>query len=117
MLEAAMKRFELASRAAVEGGETVLGSKDLGTHACYLLYGVLRPGESARELRPGPGHEEIFFVIEGEMRLERGGEAVIVAAGEAFHLDGEARWFALAEGNSPVRYVAAGGHASAGHTH
>ena len=37
-------------------GETILGVKDLGTHACYLIYGEVRPGQSGRLVRPGAGH-------------------------------------------------------------
>ena len=33
-----------------ESGEYVLGARETGSHACYLIYGVLKPGEKGREL-------------------------------------------------------------------
>ena len=107
-----LKIFDLAGRVLREGGETVLGLDDLGTHACYMLYGVLTPGEPPRSLRPGPGHEEIFVVISGAVRLEGGGleEPLTVQAGQAFHLKGEATLQVSAAGPLEARYVAAGGH-------
>ena len=53
------KTFPVQKWAIEAGGEHVLGLKDLGTHACYLIYGELAPGEAGRKVCPGAGHEEI----------------------------------------------------------
>ncbi len=49
-------------------GEHILGSRQTGSHACYLIYGVLKPGEAKRELKPGHGHEEIVLAVEGDLQ-------------------------------------------------
>ena len=111
-----MKLFDLAARARGSGeGEYVLGAADLHTHACYLIYGLVEPGASPRRLRPGPGHEEIFCVVSGALRLE--GRTGVVAAGQAFHLQGEEELLATAEGSEPAVYVAAGGHSPGAQHH
>ena len=105
-----LKVFDLAARAPREGGETVLGLKDLDTHACYMLYGALLPGEAPRTLRPGPGHEEIFVVISGAMEIKDQAQTRLVQAGQAFYLKGDQTFTATAAGPGEARYVAAGGH-------
>ncbi|MCB2188863.1 MAG: cupin domain-containing protein [Deltaproteobacteria bacterium] len=114
-----MKIYDLAGRVFREGGETVLGLKDLGTHACYMLYGVLAEGDPARLLRPGPGHEEIILVMSGAMRLTApDGEETRLQAGQAIYLQGEESRDAFTAGPGECRYVAAGGHSSEeGHGH
>ncbi|ADK85636.1 hypothetical protein Deba_2273 [Desulfarculus baarsii DSM 2075] len=109
--------FDLVGRAAREGGETVLGLKDLDTHACYMLYGVLQPGEPPRLLKPGVGHEEIICVVAGSLELEHDGQKLVLQAGQAVHLVGEETWRASAPGPLEARYVAAGGHGQGGHGH
>jgi len=105
-----IKLYDLVALAASQGGETVLGLRDLGTHACYLIYGRIEPGEEPRLLKPGEGHEEIFLVISGIMSLKGPGVEQIVSAGHAFHLQGAETWQAAAMGPKPVLYVAGGGH-------
>lgn len=111
-----LKPYDLPARALREGGETCLGLQDLDTHACYLLYGVLNPGDEPRVLRPGAGHEEIVLVISGAMRIVQGDESLTLQPGQAVHLRGEETWHAEAAGPLETRYVAAGGH-SAGEEH
>lgn len=111
-----MRVFDLKKRLAEEGGETVLGAKDLGTHNCYLIYGEIRPGEDPRLLKPGRGHEEIICVVSGEMVLTGAGESVTLGAGETIFLKDEESLTAVAIG-APCVYVAAGGHTAEGSHH
>lgn len=104
-----MKKYQLNLRAEVEGGETVLGAKDLGTHGCYLIYGTLRGGEKPRRFRAGKGHEEILCVVSGALLLTKEGVTLEVTSGEAVHLRGEDTYQGEAVGEICV-YVAAGGH-------
>lgn len=104
------KVYDLAGRAPREGGETVLGLKDLGTHACYMLYGLLSPGDPPRALRPGPGHEEIILCLSGVMRLNGEGGELTLQAGQAVYLKGEETYEASCAGPLEARYAAAGGH-------
>ncbi len=112
-----MRVYNLADRALREGGETVLGLKDLGTHACYMVYGVVGPGEPARALRPGPGHEEIIMVLSGVLELEGHGHSLTLQAGQAIYLQGEQSYSAVCPGPLEARYVAAGGHTPGGDHH
>ena len=43
-----MKFFNVKRLAKEQGGEYVLGMKDLHTHACYLIFGTLAPDERDR---------------------------------------------------------------------
>ncbi len=100
-----------------EGGEYVLGLADLGTHACYLIYGELKPGEAGRKLCPGEGHEEILMVVSGELLLEGGGLDGTVSEGNAVHLVGVQACTASNPGDARAVYVMAGGHSEGGHRH
>lgn len=115
--------YDLEGRVRREGGETILGLKDLDTHACYLIYGVLDPGGPARILKPGDGHEEIILAMSGTIRLKGGGSEVLLRPGQAVYLKGVETWEAVCEGEFEARYVAAGGHTPgqehghSGHSH
>jgi uncharacterized cupin superfamily protein len=98
-------------------GELVLGLKQLDTHACYLIYGVLEPGQTGRKVLPGPGHEEICLVAAGEVEVNVAGEAYAVPAGHAFHLKGEETVVLDNPGTERAVYVIAGGHTPGGGHH
>ena len=110
-----MKVFEVASRIA-GSGEYILGYDETGSHACYLIYGVLRAGEKRRELRPGRGHEEMIMVVTGDLTLT-GAVAVTLKQGQAIHLKGEEACFAENRTTSEAVYVVSGGHSESGHDH
>ena len=110
-----MKKYGLKAKLAGRTGETVLGSRELKTHACYMIYGVIGSAEAPRVLKPGKGHEEIILCVAGKMRIRRAGEEEILEEGEAVHLAGEESLIAEPIGGQ-CAYVAAGGH-SEGHDH
>jgi uncharacterized cupin superfamily protein len=95
-------------------GEYVLGSEATGSHACYLIYGVLKPGEGGRVLKPGAGHEELILCLSGELRLI-GPEDRVLRPGQALHLQGDEVCIAENRSAEDAVYVAAGGHAGVGH--
>jgi hypothetical protein len=108
-----MKVFDVAGK--VPGsGEYVLGHDATGSHACYLIYGVLKAGEQGRELRPGRGHEEMVLVVKGEIFLS-GRFSGSLRTGQAVHLVGEEACFAENRADSEAVYVIAGGHSDHGH--
>lgn len=109
-----MRVFDLAEGAAAAGGEAVLGARDLGTHACYLLYGRLEPGGPPRKLCPGAGHEEIFVVAAGRLALKGEDGETELGPGQAFHLAGKETLWARALEPGTV-YAAAGGHSQGAH--
>jgi uncharacterized cupin superfamily protein len=110
-----MRIYEVASKID-EQGEHVLGYDETGSHACYLIYGVLRPGEQGRVLKPGHGHEEMVVVVKGEVTLT-GQCTGTVKQGQAVHLAGEDTCFAGNRTNTEAVYVIAGGHTGGGHQH
>lgn len=110
-----MKKFPVRKLACENGGEYVLGMKDLGTHACYLIYGELQPGESGREVCPGPGHEEILLAVRGSLRLSGAKLRGELPEGCTVHLRGEDRGTLANPGTTTAVYVIAGGHSKAGH--
>ncbi|MDD3580035.1 MAG: hypothetical protein PHW74_03315 [Desulfobacca sp.] len=111
-----IKIYDLLSRARAEGGETVLGRDDLDTHACYLIFGCLEPGQGGRVLKPGEGHEEIICLVSGQAVLISPEGRLDLKPGQAFHLVGDATYTLENLGSEPAIYLAAGGH-SPGHHH
>lgn len=108
-----MKTYDMAGKVA-GAGEHILGFDATGSHACYLIYGVLRPGEAGRELRPGAGHEEMVLVVQGALTLQ-GAREGILRQGHAVHLVGDERCLAANAGAGDAVYVVAGGHSGGGH--
>lgn len=116
-----MKIFNMAEMAEDSGGEHVLGVKDTGTHACYMIYGTLKPGEEDRLINPGKGHEEILMVTGGELKLSGPGLAPVkeltLPEGSALHLSGDRECLLRNDTGSTASYVCAGGHTPGGDHH
>jgi len=82
-----MKTYDLKRLAKKEEEkEYVLGLKDLQTHAVYMIYGILNPGDKERKVHPGKGHEEILCIIKGAVKVESQNETISLSEGEAMHL-------------------------------
>lgn len=111
-----LKVFGLVPAPDNKDGEVVLGLNDLGTHACYMIYGIVEPGQSGRMVRPGPGHEEICCLASGEVEVVLGDDRYPLAAGQAFYLKGEEAVHLDNPGSETAVYVIAGGH-TPGHDH
>jgi uncharacterized cupin superfamily protein len=110
-----MKSFDVAKLAADQGGEYVLGMKDLHTHACYLVYGILRPGEEKRVVRPGQGHEEILCAVDGDLSVQTRTGDVRLERGHAVHVKEDESFFISNPSDKPVVYLLAGGHSGSHH--
>ncbi len=110
-----MKIFDVAARVS-GSGEYILGSRETGSHACYLIYGVLRPGEGGRELKPGAGHEEIILALHGDLTLT-GATTGMLKQGHALHLQGDESVFVVNNNGEQAVYVVSGGHSGRGHGH
>jgi len=108
-----MKIFDVVNNLN-DSGEYILGSQETGSHACYLIYGVVKPGEKGRELQPGHGHEEIILVLTGDLTLS-GLFTGTLRQGQALHLQGDEVLLAENTGAKPVVYIVSGGHAEHGH--
>ncbi len=110
-----MNIIDLRERALISGaGEGVFGYKDTGSHACYLIYGILKPGEKGRLINPGKGHEEIILVAKGSLNVSGFCEGTL-REGSAFYLAGENECYLENTGTTDAVYVIAGGHSEGGH--
>lgn len=111
-----MKTVDLKELAAKNGGEYVFGAADTGSHACYMIYGSMAPGEKGRLIRPGRGHEEIIIAVNGAL-VATGDLSGTLETGHAFHLAGEQTCCLENTGNQAVIYIVAGGHSEEAHSH
>ncbi|MBI5569770.1 MAG: hypothetical protein HY914_07485 [Desulfomonile tiedjei] len=107
-----MRSFDLAGLARSQGGEYVLGKKDLHSDACYMVYGRLDPDGSARPVKPGIGYEEILCAIDGPLIMHTDRGETVLERGHAVHVR-EDESFAIANrSDRPVVYVLAGAAAA-----
>jgi hypothetical protein len=111
-----MRSFDLAGLASSFGGEYVLGTKDLHTDACYMIYGLLTEREAERLIRPGKGREEILCAVDGPILMHTKGGEVVLKRGNAIHVKEDDSFFISNPSDRPVVYIMAGG-ASRSHTH
>lgn len=110
-----MKIIDLKQKVLnTENREYVFGFHDTGSHACYMIYGILGPNEKGRELNPGSGHEEIILAMKGTIALS-GYCAGTLKEGMAFHIAGDNTCYIENTGNSEAVYIIAGGHSEEGH--
>jgi len=81
-----MRTFDLDLYARYFGGEYVLGRKDLHSEACYLVYGLLKGGETDRIVKPGLGYEEILFAAVGALVVHSEEGELVLGEHHALHL-------------------------------
>lgn len=110
-----MKIYDVFGKAD-DSGEHILGARETGSHACYLIYGVLKPGEKIRELSPGTGHEELVLVIAGDLELS-GQCTGMLKQGQAIHLKDAQSCSAENPGTIDAVYVISGGHSGSENGH
>ena len=110
-----MRIFELKQKALTsENREYILGFQDTGSHACYMIYGLMKPHEKARVINPGKGHEEIVLAIKGDLYIT-GYYTNCLKEGSACHIKGDHECFLENKDESDAAYVISGGHAEKGH--
>ncbi len=110
-----MKTFELENKAQKsKNGEHILGFEETGSHACYMIYGILKSGEKGRLIKPGSGHEEMVLAVKGDLQIT-GHCLGTLKEGSAFHISGEYESFLENKGATDAIYIIAGGHSQEGH--
>ncbi|MDI6865655.1 MAG: hypothetical protein QMC88_08355 [Thermodesulfovibrio yellowstonii] len=92
-------------------GEYIIGVENTGSHACYMIYGVLKSEDKPRLIKPGKGHEEIVLILSGRVKFND----KILEAGDSFHIVEEESCFIENIGDSEVIYIISGGHSEKGH--
>jgi len=112
-----MKTLDLKNYAVTsESGEYVFGLEHTGSHACYMIFGFLKPGQKQRLIKPGKGHEEIVLAVKGNVEIS-GRFAGKLKEGCAFHIAGEDTVYLENTETTDAFYVIAGGHSEDGHHH
>jgi len=111
-----VKTVDLKDMAKKNDGEYVFGAEDTGSHACYMIYGSVEPGEKGRVIKPGKGHEEMLLAVRGSLTVT-GHFVGTLNEGSAMHLAGEEACYLENKGTVEAVYVIAGGHAEDGHHH
>jgi len=111
-----MKKFDMKAMAEKHNNEYVFGAADTGSHACYLTYGILMPGEKGREIKPGKGHEEMLLSVRGSFSATGDFEGTI-EEDSVIHLSEEQSCHLENRGTTEAVYVIAGGHSEHGHQH
>ena len=110
-----MKSFELKDKALnSEHSEYIFGFEDTGSHACYMVYGILKPREKGRLVKPGTGHEEIVLAIKGDLEVT-GYYSGTLKESSAFHIQGEHECFLENTGEQEAVYIVAKNHSESNH--
>ena len=110
-----MRKYDLRKQAlSSEDGEYIFGAEDTGSHACCMIYGILKPGETKRLIRPGKGHEEMVLAMKGDLEVS-GHVSGHLDEGSAIHIIGGASSYLENTGLTEAVYVIAGGHSTQGH--
>ncbi|MBI4962867.1 MAG: hypothetical protein HY913_06295 [Desulfomonile tiedjei] len=104
-----MKLFDLERRARTQGGEYVLGEKDLHSTACYLVFGILQGGEGDRLVKAGKGYEEILCAVGGPLVMHTTSGKITLPRGHAVHVKEDDSFVISNPSGDPVIYVTAGG--------
>jgi hypothetical protein len=105
-----MKQFGVRDKAVhSEKHECLLGVRDTGSHACYMIYGILKSGEKGKVVKPGIGHEEIVVAVTGDLEVT-GPCSGTLGKGFAFHIQGDHECTLENQGEEEVVYIIAGGH-------
>ncbi len=108
-----MKIFDVKGNVS-DSGEYILGAEQTGSHACYLMYGTMKPKEKGRKLKPGGGHEELFLAASGNFMIS-GHFTGIIKEGQAVHLKGDETCWLQNATDKQATYIISGGHSDGGH--
>lgn len=107
-----MKIFKLPQLADLsDNGQYLLDCHDLGSTSAYMIYGRMRPKETARKISTEAGSEEIIFMLKGTMRVKAGKSQFMVSAGEAFLLKEAQPFYLDNPEEEEAIYIAAGAKA------
>jgi ethanolamine utilization protein EutQ (cupin superfamily) len=104
-----VKCIDVAALASSQGGEYVLGDKDLHTQTCYLVYGRLEAHEGNRLIRPGTAYEEILCVVHGRLLIHTNRGDVTLPEGNAVYVRENESFLVSNPNDEPSVYVVAGG--------
>lgn len=99
------KSLESAEKQFFYGAKVNKNIKD-----AYLGYGFLEPNETNRKEGPSKGHEEIVFLLEGEIKINFKEKSVVLKEGEVIHLPDKSEVTFDNLNSERSTFLIAGGH-------
>ncbi len=106
-----MKIFKMPELSEAGGGsDYLLGPEQLKSNSLYLLYTRLHPGEAERAISAKDGHEEILYVVKGNINVKNGRSAFQISSGEAFQLKANDKYLLENSGDKEAVFITAGSH-------
>jgi hypothetical protein len=108
-----VKSFDVRGLALSQGGEYVLGMKDLHSDACYLIYGVLQARETNRQVKAGKGYEEILCAVDGPLLMHTPRGDMTLERGHATHVQEDDVFTISNPSDRETLYVLSGGRTAA----
>lgn len=76
----------------------------------YIGQGYLEPNESDKKIGPGRGHEEILYIMNGNVKVELKGEEHVLSEGEVIFIPEGLKATITNLNNERIYYIIAGGH-------
>ncbi|NVM56158.1 MAG: cupin domain-containing protein [Candidatus Helarchaeota archaeon] len=76
----------------------------------YIGLGFLEPEESNRKTGPGKGHEEIIYLMDGQMKAKLEDEEMIMNEGDAIFVPDGHKVLLTNLTKKKIYFVVAGGH-------
>ena len=76
----------------------------------YLGLCFLEPGELGRKAGPGKGHEELLYLLDGQIELSTGADESILNAGEIYFIPDGSRVRLRNLTDTRCYFIIAGGH-------
>ncbi len=77
----------------------------------YMGVCSLEPGESNRKAGPGRGHEELFYLMEGQVKIKIKDEEIILNEGEVYFIPNGLKVKLTNITEKKIYFMIAGGHA------
>lgn len=76
----------------------------------YLGMGFLEPNESGKKIGPSRNHEEIFYLTEGEIKVETKKNELIMREGDIYYMKEGLKLRISNLTDKRIYYIIAGGH-------
>ncbi len=101
-----MKIFNIKDCFQNDWEEYIIGSREIGKHSVYFVYGEV-PRNERRKMGAPKGHDEIIYLLSGEVLIEKDGVETKFSKEQAVYMANDTFTFiALKDCN----YIVAGAH-------
>lgn len=101
-----MKIFNIKDCYQNDWDEYIIGSREIGKHSVYFVYGEV-PRNERRKMGAPKGHDEILYLLSGEALIEKDGVETKFVKEQALYMENDPYTFiALTD----CHYMVAGAH-------